>query len=99
VALNDYQQALEAQVNAAAEAAAAVARYNATLARIEEAQGTLLESRQILFAQDPPPEALPGAPPGMSTAPFDGPKTPAAATPPALQDSYRATGHAVRRLP
>jgi len=91
VVLNEYQQALEAQVNAAADAAAAVARYNVTLSRIEEAQGTLLEKRQILLAEAAPAGgAVVGGP---SVAADLGAKQSEPASP--FQKSYRAAGHAL----
>ena len=48
-ALDDFQTAMQAYVNARTGAAASLARYNITLARIEEAKGTLLDHWRIEF--------------------------------------------------
>ena len=48
-ALDDFQTAMQAYVNARTGAAASLARYNITLARIEEAKGTTDESLSKLL--------------------------------------------------
>ncbi len=53
VALDDYLDALREVADASAEAASILADYNTALARLEEFQGTLLESRDILLSDDP----------------------------------------------
>jgi hypothetical protein len=52
-ALNEYLLALRAKATAASDAATQLARYNGSLARLEEAKGTLLETRNIALLQDP----------------------------------------------
>jgi len=47
VLLNDYQQAMRAYVDAVVNASQALARYNSQIARLEEAQGSLLDKRNI----------------------------------------------------
>lgn len=53
LSLYDYQNALRMHVDATTEAAQLLARYNVQLARLEEAQGILLENRGIEMADDP----------------------------------------------
>ncbi|HET6425071.1 MAG TPA: TolC family protein [Planctomycetaceae bacterium] len=53
VGLYDYQTALNAHIEAIVEGCQLLARYNGLLARYEEAQGTLLASRGVEFADDP----------------------------------------------
>lgn len=53
VALNDYQLALRNHIDAVTDASQRLAQYNTLLARYEEMKGTLLESRQVLLANDP----------------------------------------------
>ncbi len=51
--LNDYLAAIRFRIDAATEAAAVLARYNADLVPLEEIQGTLLASSNIELAYDP----------------------------------------------
>lgn len=51
--LYDYQTALRAYVEAVGDASVLLAGYNGSLARLEEVQGTLLDSRAIQLADDP----------------------------------------------
>ena len=51
-ALDDFQRAMQASVSSQTAAAEALASYNISLARIEEAKGTLLESWRIEFGTD-----------------------------------------------
>ena len=53
LALYDYQNALRMHVDATTDSAQLLARYNTQLARLEEAQGILLENRGIEFSDDP----------------------------------------------
>ena len=53
VALNDYQLALRSNIEALTNSARLLARYNALLARLHEAQGTLLDRRLVQLDQDP----------------------------------------------
>lgn len=53
LALYDYQAALRQHIDATTDAGLLLARYNTQLARIEEAQGILLENRGIDLADDP----------------------------------------------
>ena len=53
LALYDYQAALRQQIDATTDAGLLLARYNTQLARIEEAQGILLENRGIDLTDDP----------------------------------------------
>lgn len=53
LALYDYQNALKMHVDAIGDAAQLLSRYNTQLARIEEAQGILLENRGIDLNNDP----------------------------------------------
>ena len=52
-ALNEYLLAMRTKADAATEASALLARYNALLARLDEATGTLLESYNICLEGDP----------------------------------------------
>ncbi|MBI3465695.1 MAG: TolC family protein [Planctomycetes bacterium] len=52
-ALLVYQTALQASANAARDRSDLIARYNATLARLEEENGTLLAARNIAVQSDP----------------------------------------------
>ena len=47
--LNDYLAAIRFRIDAATEAAAVLARYNADLVRLEEIQGTLLASSNMIW--------------------------------------------------
>ena len=53
LALYDYQAALRQHVDATTDAGLLLARYNTQLARVEEAQGILLENRGIDLTDDP----------------------------------------------
>ncbi|WP_166822538.1 TolC family protein [Thalassoroseus pseudoceratinae] len=53
VALNDYQLALRSNIEALTNSAQLLARYNALLARLHEAQGTLLDRRLVQLDRDP----------------------------------------------
>jgi outer membrane protein TolC len=53
LALYDYQNALKMHVDAVSDAGQLLARYNTQLARLEEAQGILLENRGIELNDDP----------------------------------------------
>lgn len=53
IALNDYQLALRSHVDAVTDAAKFLAAYNTWLARLEESQGTLLDSRRVRLENDP----------------------------------------------
>lgn len=73
VALNDYQSALSAQIDAIANASRFLAAYNVWLARLEEAQGTLLDNRYVQLesewaADDQPIIAFDGGLPAPSSA-------------------------------
>jgi outer membrane protein TolC len=97
VLLNDYQQAMRAYVDSVVNASQALARYNSQVARLEEAQGTLLEKRNISVSDMSAPvvaaskKSEPAAlPPQMSpTLPGlnESPSTPL--TPPSRFRSYR----------
>ena len=53
LALYDYQAALRQHIDATTDAGLLLARYNTQLARVEEAQGILLENRGIDLTNDP----------------------------------------------
>ena len=53
LALYDYQAALRQHIDATTEASVLLARYNTQLAKVEEAQGILLENRGIELTDDP----------------------------------------------
>ena len=53
LALYDYQAALRQHIEATTDAGLLLARYNTQLARVEEAQGILLENRGIDLTNDP----------------------------------------------
>ncbi|MBC8117802.1 MAG: TolC family protein [Candidatus Saccharimonas sp.] len=53
LALYDYQAALRQHIDATTDAGLLLARYNTLLARVEEAQGILLENRGIELTNDP----------------------------------------------
>ncbi|WP_010585722.1 TolC family protein [Schlesneria paludicola] len=53
LAMYDYQNALRMHVDATTDASQLLARYNVQLARIDEAQGTLLQNRGIELDHDP----------------------------------------------
>ncbi len=53
VALDDYQLALRARVDARITTSQLLARYNTLLARLEQAQGTLLHKHRIDWSEDP----------------------------------------------
>lgn len=53
LALYDYQAALRQHIDATTDAGLLLARYNTQLARVEEAQGILLENRGIDLTDDP----------------------------------------------
>jgi len=53
IALQVYLQALQSWANATSEAARLLAQYHITLARLEEAKGTLLELYNIRTAEEP----------------------------------------------
>ncbi len=92
--LNDYLAAIRFRIDAATEAAAVLARYNADLVRLEEIQGTLLASSNIDLAYDPcqqlwrygvsaaaPAEAVPA--PAPDPQPATEPSGPSRLVPPA----------------
>ncbi len=59
ILLVDYQQSLQAHVDAVTDAAKLLADYNSLHARLEEAQGTLLARRQVwLNGDDPDPQGF-----------------------------------------
>lgn len=87
IQLNDYQQAVRAHVDAVTNTSQTLARYNSLLARYEEAQGTLLDKRNVQFsgAQLPPsttPRTVPAAPPGSQFTPVPSPVAPRTAPDP-----------------
>ncbi len=94
LALYDYQNALRMHVDAITDAGQLLARYNIQLARLEEAQGILLENRGIELSDDPcravrrNSEQLFGAQhpevPMFETGPYPDPR--AASGPPAMYD-------------
>ena len=95
LALYDYQNALRMHVDAITDAGQLLARYNTQLARLEEAQGILLENRGIELSDDPclavqrNSEQLFGAQrqqeiPMIETGPYSDPR--AAPGPPAIHD-------------
>jgi hypothetical protein len=53
LAMYDYQNALKMHVDAMNDAGQFLAKYNTQLVKLEEAQGTLLESRGITLVDDP----------------------------------------------
>lgn len=53
LALYDYQTALRQHIDATTDAGLLLARYNTQLAKVEEAQGILLENRGIDLTDDP----------------------------------------------
>ena len=53
LALYDYQAALRQHIDATTDASLSLARYNTQLAKVEEAQGILLENRGIDLTDDP----------------------------------------------
>lgn len=52
LALYDYQQAMQSHIDAITSAGELLASYNTLLARLDEAQGILLEKRNVEFASD-----------------------------------------------
>ncbi|MBI3866141.1 MAG: TolC family protein, partial [Planctomycetia bacterium] len=94
VVLNDYQQSVQAYIDAFTSAAQSLARYNSLLARLEEAQGTLLEKRNINMF-DPHTPLMMGPMAGSMFGESFG-QLPAAVDP---YSSYRdSTGSAFRSL-
>ena len=53
LALYDYQNALKMNLDASTDAGQLLSKYNSMLARLDEAQGILLENRGIEFSNDP----------------------------------------------
>jgi hypothetical protein len=53
LALNEYQQAIRSHIDAVTDATSLLADYNTWLARLEEAEGTLLTSRRVALESDP----------------------------------------------
>ena len=53
LALNEYQQSIRSHVDAVGDSASLLAAYNTWLARLEEAEGTLLTSRRVMLENDP----------------------------------------------
>lgn len=67
-ALNDYLLALRSQADAATDAQTFLARYNALLARLNEARGTILTDYNVQWARGDciPPEVVSSAAPELS---------------------------------
>lgn len=62
IALYDYQQAMQSHIDAITSAGEYLARYNSLLARLDEAQGILLDKRNVRFMTDLPADQPYGAP-------------------------------------
>lgn len=68
LALQDFQNAMQASIDALSTASRTLAEYNILLARIDEAQGVILDSCQIYLSNPPEkpgaPERVPATVPG-----------------------------------
>jgi len=65
-ATNDYLSALRSQADASSDTQSFLARYNASLARLSEATGTILDEQSVVMSGETGPMSRPGAPLGKT---------------------------------